>query len=401
MFEQAYQFVMEQLGKNDLLAGGAVLGAMAYLLNYLKTLPFYLLRWLRLAFVTSIDIPDRASSFNWVTDWLSGHSYTQKAKRITVEAKGADHEKATVSPAPGRHFVWWGWTPIIINRIRNESTGDNAARAYRESWSITLIGSRKKVQSFIEECRKYSRQDRDDYIRVRGSDRGHWEPATKRRKKTLDSVILPSGVSHKLMGDINEFINSKTWYNNMSIPWRRGYLLSGPPGCGKSSVITAIASEINFEIFVVNLSIIEEDDLAALLGDVRENAILLFEDIDCVFEKREGKEGISMSTILNCLDGLTSTEGRIVFMTTNHPEKLDPALVRPGRIDVHIELQNATEDQIKRLYRRFYPTSKNYSDFASKAVKYNVSMARLQNYFLKYRNSCREARSSIGELADA
>ena len=399
MFNQIVQFVTEQISKNDLIAGGAMLGALAYVLNYLKAVPFKIAYWFRLTFVTQMDIPDRADSFKWISDWLSEHAYSKKAKRITVETKA---NKATVTPAPGRHLVWWGWSPIILNRVRREGTGDNAHRAFRESWEITMFGNRNKVEDFIKDCRKASRKDADDFIRISEvADRGYWGTPIKRRKRSIDSVLLPTGVKDKLVKDVQEFIDAKQWYIDMNIPWRRGYLLTGPPGNGKSSLITALASEFNFKVLVLNLGQVGEEELCELMSDLREKCILLLEDIDCAFIERANRTPISMSALLNLLDGVNACEGRLVFMTTNHPEKLDPALTRPGRIDLKIDLPNATKSQIEGLYKRFFPDAKNSDDFAVRALQYQPSMAALQGYLLRHRHSVKSARSNIKELADA
>lgn len=413
MFQEAYQFVFEQLGKNDLIAGGAVLGALAFSIRWLQRVPFTLLRWSKLAFVTQIDIPDRSDTFKWVKAWLAAHKYCQKSKRITVEniqgksisAIQTETEKtetpAQITPAPGRHLVWWGWTPVIIDRIRREGSNDNAHRAIREGWTITLIGKRKKVNDFIAECRKAYVQDKDDWLTIHEAERGYWESGAKRRKRPIETVILPKGMSDTLMNDVRQFIDSEQWYKEMSVPWRRGYLLTGPPGNGKSSIITAVASETGFEIHILNLKITEEDDLVTAINGLPANSILLLEDIDCAFEKREGKSGISLSTLLNSIDGVNATEGRLLFMTTNHPDKLDPALIRAGRIDRKFELPNANKSQVKQMYERFYPDSENSEEFATDVDKFGVSMAQVQGHFLRFRHSCRDARSHIKEIEDA
>lgn len=412
MFHEAYQFVFEQIGKNDLIAGGAVLGALAFALRWCKGIPFTLLRWSKLAFVTQIDIPDRSDTFKWVKAWLAAHKYCKKSKRITIEntrgksgigmPPGLDEKDspAQITPAPGRHLVWWGWTPIIIDRIRREGSTDNAHRAIREGWTITLIGRRSKVKAFIAECRKASVQDKDDWISIHEAERGYWETGAKRRKRPIETVVLPDDMAEVLMDDIHQFIASEGWYKKMCVPWRRGYLLTGPPGNGKSSIITAVASETGFEIHILNLKVTEEDDLVTSINGLPPNSILLLEDIDCAFEKREGKVGISLSTLLNCIDGVNATEGRLLFMTTNHPEKLDPALIRPGRVDRRFELPNANKSQIKRLYKRFYPDSKNSEDFAAEVAGFGVSMAQVQGHFLRFRHSVRDARSNITEIKE-
>lgn len=422
MFEQVYQFIFEQIGKNDLVAGGAVLGALAFLLNYLKRVPFTLMYWSRLAFITEIDIPDKTDAFNWVTDWVSQNSYSKRAKRVTVEShtgkkmrKGAyppsaegnggevtSASKAKISPAPGTHWVWWKRRLIILRRVRNEGTGDNAHRMYRESWALSMLGRRKHVESFIEECRSISEKDKDSKIKVLENDRGYWQKSSSRRKRPLSSVILPSGMSTELITDINEFIQSEDWYHEMNIPWRRGYLLTGPPGNGKSSIITAVASEINFEVCIAGLRNLQEDDLICLMAEVSEGSIILLEDIDCIFDQRTSEEGVQvgLSTVLNLLDGVNAGEGRLVFMTTNSPEKLDPALVRPGRVDLTLHLPNATNCQAAKLYERFFPDCKNSEDFGARVGKMDVSMAKLQGYLLRHRRSTRDARTNIEELKD-
>ena len=112
-----------------------------------------------------------------------------------------------------------------------------------------------------------------------------------------------------------------------------GYLLHGPPGCGKSSYITALAGDLGFSICVLNLSErgLSDDRLNHLLSVAPQQSIILLEDIDAAFVSREdtpqqksayeGLNRVTFSGLLNCLDGVASTEARIVFMTTNYLER--------------------------------------------------------------------------------
>jgi len=100
---------------------------------------------------------------------------------------------------------------------------------------------------------------------------------------------------------------------------------------------------------------------------------------------------VSFSGLLNALDGVRSQEGRILFMTTNHREKLDPALLRPGRTDFHAKLDNASHNQMVNLFKRFNDialdddTNHQPEEFARSLPEGKLSVAKLQGHFMKYR----------------
>jgi chaperone BCS1 len=123
----------------------------------------------------------------------------------------------------------------------------------------------------------------------------------------------------------------------MGIPYKRSFLLYGPPGTGKSSLAQALAGHFKLSISYLNLSDnIDDFCLNLLLNLAPKKSIVLLEDIDCLFEVRKNSErvnSITFSGFLNAIDGVRSQEGRIIIMTTNHKEKLDPALLRAGRTD--------------------------------------------------------------------
>ncbi len=144
------------------------------------------------------------------------------------------------------------------------------------------------------------------------------------------------------------------------VPYRRGYLLYGPPGTGKTSFVQAISGALKLNLCYLNLSggNFDDDGLNRLLSEAPPRSIILLEDVDAMFVERTStvhEQRISFSGFLNALDGVRSQEGQILFMTTNHKEKLDDALLRPGRADVHVKLDLASEKQIKGMYARFFP----------------------------------------------
>ena len=153
----------------------------------------------------------------------------------------------------------------------------------------------------------------------------------------------------------------------MGIPWRRGYLFYCPPGTGKTSVAYALAGELRLKLCVLSLTNpkLTDNVMADLLQRTPPRSLILIEDIDAFFvarEKQDARVQISFSGLLNAIDGAGAQEGRIVVLTTNHREHLDAALIRPGRIDVEIELGNATAAQVQGLLLRFFPAAADRMD---------------------------------------
>ncbi len=405
-----WEYVQSQVLTNELLAGGALLAAAGIAFNYVRTWPLKIIAAARYLFVVDLDITDRSEAFEWVSDWADHTGYMQRTRRISVSSRsyGTDEQKAHFSPAPGWHLTWWRHRPVLISRHRKDAMSTAGAN-YREFWRITMIGQNKHAVRFIQDCYDNNRKQRTktESVLIHESGRYSEMDVTAIRKRPLSTIILPYSVKDGLMDDVNEFIKQKEWYRKMSVPWRRGYLLHGPPGNGKSSLIHAVASEINFPIYMTSMKDKEEFEIVDFFRSVPENSIILLEDIDCFFTDRDGEaklEGqtkLNLSTLLNILDGVSAREGRIVFMTTNHPSKLDPALTRPGRADRWFEIDNPGREQIAQMLRRFFPDSKDAEGFAHRAIEYKPSMAALQGYLLKYKHSLRDARKNVKELENA
>lgn len=192
------------------------------------------------------------------------------------------------------------------------------------------------------------------------------------------------------------------------MPYRRGYLLYGPPGTGKTSFTQAIAGALKLNICYLNLSgdTLCDDGLNRALNDAPANSIILLEDIDGIFAGREDvskgrrhRRRVTFSGLLNALDGVRSQEGRILFMTTNHREKLDPALLREGRCDMQIMLNNASSSQMENLFKKFYPNKDQEAlEFAESLPEFKISMAKLQGHFLKYRDQPQKTLENAQEL---
>ncbi|KAF9898167.1 hypothetical protein BX616_004395 [Lobosporangium transversale] len=190
----------------------------------------------------------------------------------------------------------------------------------------------------------------------------YWSNSSTRSPRAFHSVILAEGLKEELLEDISTFRNSAHWYHDRGVPYRRGYLLHGPPGTGKTSFIVALAGHLRMSVCIVNLGIsgLNDQQLDQLLNNAPRNSILLMEDVDAALVRRKagkaqsGSNNVTLSGILNALDGITAQEGSVVFMTTNHIRKLAPALIRPGRCDRKLVFDYADKHQIRGMFLKFF-----------------------------------------------
>jgi chaperone BCS1 len=219
---------------------------------------------------------------------------------------------------------------------------------------------------------------------------GSWDEQDSNNFRTIDSLILKEGQKEKLVDDLKRFFDEEQWCKDNGIPWSRGYLLYGPPGTGKTSFIKAISnySERDIHYLILN-NVSSDNELLKLLKDINyKKSVLVIEDIDCASnithtrinkdipeeetdtkdKKDDKKTGMTLSGLLNALDGIMSNHGRIMIVTSNNPKILDKALLRPGRIDIKECLSFTDHHQIREMYKLFF---KKYPENNYKEIKEN------------------------------
>lgn len=419
IYQQIVETLNEQLKTNQFLSGGAVLMVLGAVAAVCRHLPGRMWRWFVRRLFMEVEIPMRDDAFWWFNDWLADHHYSKRwARWLSVRTirkgrRDTDRPNIILSPAPGTHWLWWKGYFCVVNRDRKEnentpgtSSMGMAMSVQQEVFNISILTWRRNViMRLLEEARAKAYPPDDDRLTIYSPRYGEWDSEMRRRPRPANSVLLPDGLLESLIKDVERFISSEQWYVDRGIPYRRGFLLYGPPGNGKSSAVAAIASELKLDICIINLgtSSLGDDDLTALMSKIPQHAILLIEDIDCVFEQRKSTEDneskITFSGLLNALDGVVASEGRILFMTTNHIEKLDPALIRPGRCDRRVLIENAARSQAKRLFTRFFPDQQDLAErFGDLVEGGKFSMASLQGHLLKYADHPDWAISNFGEI---
>ncbi|MCI0684322.1 MAG: AAA family ATPase [Gemmataceae bacterium] len=415
------------LDHNPIVSGGFVLMILGGLLYYFKRLPWLIYDFIERFFIVKLEILDDDEAYQWMQLWLAERlhrtlSISVMTKRSQPEDPDDDsprprrhRNKPAIHfvPAVGTYFFRYQGRFVTLSRDRYEqsgsiiSTSGDPKSQLRNKESFTLrIFSRNKdlARQLVEECRRKAIPD-DDRIDILVANYGCWTLGTRVKPRALGSVILDGDQAGELLADMKAFLASADWYRDIGIPYRRGYLLHGPPGNGKTSIVKAMAGELNMSVYLLMLSDpdISDNRVNDLLAKVPEKSILLLEDIDCAFIRRKrasGKDGgLTFSGLLNAIDGVASAEGRIIVMTTNHIDRLDPALIRPGRADVRLSIGNATADQARRLFERFFPERREFArEFAELIEDGRHSMAALQDYLMMYRGDAEGAFNGASQV---
>ena len=232
----------------------------------------------------------------------------------------------------------------------------------------------------------------------------YWEDLYKRKKRYMKSISL-GGIELELLKYIRDFLSDETQekYELLGIPAKKNILFEGLPGTGKTSLIYSLASELDMDVAILHFDPkLTDTQFMKSTQRIPENTILVLEDIDTLFESRkkndENKNIITFSGILNNLDGLGYQEKLITIITTNHKEKLDSALTRPGRIDKIVHFDYSNKEQIEHMYLRFIPKQKEHFNVFYKKIKHlKITTAVLQQ-FLFTNIECDNIIECISEL---
>lgn len=384
---------------NQFLTGGLVLGVIASVAVWFRKVPGLLYMSFRAKFTVTIQITDATQLFDWVALWVGSNTYAvDKCRRLFADVEkvwNPETERSNlelrVTPAPGRHLLWFLRTPILLHRKQRDLNASMYGdKAYAESYTLIFLTSRRRIVDEFFASMKSRWDVARDEVEIFAFINGDWNRLTGVSKRAMDSVIIPNGDADSVLRDVENFLESEDTYVSLGVPYRRGYLLEGPPGNGKSSLVRALATEVRLPVYFLNLNALGVDDtsIVRLFNMLPVRCIVLMEDIDRVILSGDARStetsaiGLTLSGLLNVIDGVVAPEGRILFMTTNHAENLDPALIRPGRIDVRICIEAPGQVEIVRMCERFLGEGADTEDV----------IARVST-------SCREKREPISMAA--
>ena len=380
--------------------------------------------WVENYFMSSFVVRAEDETYNLLMLWTTKQAFAQKTRNFVVNTDlysrngqtwreedsddeddciGGDTPDGTgpgqkhtlhYTPSMGQHWFWYKRHLLRFERCEGKNNGAIRTGAEAEELRISCFGRDPHIlKELLREARSlYIQKDERKTIIYRattsvssyGAD-SYWTRCMSRPNRPFSTVILPEKTKDELIADAGDYLDTRTrrWYANRGIPYRRGYLLHGPPGTGKSSLSLALAGYFRMKIYILSLSstALTEENLADLFNDLPNNCVVLLEDIDTagLTSTRDpssysnsnndsnnssqnndsnisssGQGQVSLSGLLNVLDGVAAKEGRVLIMTTNHVEKLDKALIRPGRIDMMVPFELADAEMCEAIFKAIY-----------------------------------------------
>ncbi|PFH57922.1 hypothetical protein XA68_14411 [Ophiocordyceps unilateralis] len=379
---QAPSFLgLDALFDNPLFAGGVGLASLGAAAAFARKGVLAALGAARRRLLVNVEISKQDAAYAWILAWLSqprespgfiasrltrihNLSVTTTTSSRGPGAGGPTQAHFLLQPGYGRHIVKFGKAYVAINRERHSTANMNTGEPHEVVQMTTLWSHRHAFEAIFGEAHRLAAEANEGKTLVYSARGIEWTLlGDPRKKRPLGSVVLDEGVKERIVADVKDFLSRQQWYVERGIPYRRGYLLFGPPGGGKSSFIQALAGELDFAVAMINLSEMgmTDDKLAYLLTKLPRRSLLLLEDADAAFVNRRRRDSdgysgasVTFSGLLNALDGVAAGEERIAFLTTNHVDRLDAALIRPGRVDMMIRIGEATRSQAARMWNRFY-----------------------------------------------
>ena len=385
LFEDIWAWLVAEWQTNDFFTG-AVGGAVAVSLLYqCRAVPKYVGLWLRFTFTCSMTVHSADDSFVWIAEYLARTAYAKRARRLRLAMAGQrQHEDGdtrdwVIGLNTGLHMFLLMGRPCWVRYTIAENQ-PVMARELRETIEVRVLGRcRAPIERMAAEAERL-KNVADDGVPVYVWSAHWWQRVAKRPWRATESVIMNRAQRQALLEDVSRFRGAAKWYRERGIPWHRGYLLHGPPGTGKTSLVHALASEFRLPVSVLNIGSVDGDQgLQQAFWTARRDSILLIEDVDAAQSRRtddgaksnrpppppRGGDGapadggqrqqpLTLSCLLNAIDGFCATEGRILVMTTNHPEKIDPAMRRPGRVDMEIAFDALPVSLVQEAFSRFY-----------------------------------------------
>lgn len=386
------------LNLSQFLGPAALLAALGGGAYYLRSIPTYLYSKVRQRLVHTVRVYPYDDLFTYLEAYLSDH-HSKQYRDVEASLHEKDNKggfEVVYKQEESLFIIKYAGKRILVTKNKEKwDKAQSLKERMLRTYILSGIRAKKAIDLFLKEVLEYyDKRKNKDILEVSYNNQwGDWNSKNYIRAKSMENVVLCPSLKREIIEDLKSFEASEEWYIRTSIPYKRGYCLYGPPGTGKTTLALAIGKSLNRKVYSLNINSIDEDSrLVCAFSQLPTASVLLIEDIDKVFEGRNNvKESakVNFSTFINCLDGAMYKHGIITIITTNHFEKLDPALVREGRMDKCLCIPNALSREISTYLSLFYSTPLHIEK------EINMRMSKVQGICLQNKSNPQQAIKEI------
>lgn len=405
--------------KNQFVAGALSLWGLGVVSYLCKDIPKKFWGVIKKFFTTTVTITNQNEIFFSFLRWYEKNGYAKKGRYLKISNGKWGDGGLIKSVGYGKHYFWYKKRLIVLHMFKVDATATSYDKD--EINMVTLGRSYKIFDEIFEEVVK--NESKKDRFVIKKFSKSYWICSSEQRPRLMDTIFLDYKVKDNLMSHLDKFRLMEDWYLKNGIPYQTGILLYGPPGTGKTSIIKAMAYHLGYTMHILSASTLVNIEDA--MFKLPEKSLIIIEDIDtnsalkkrmaldnmkkeaekvksdkedAEVNKEEERRPIlffdfnNLSDVLNAIDGVQSNHGRILVLTTNDINKLDSALLRPGRIDLMVKIGYVNKYILQQFFEKFYPKYKFPLNFE---IKGGVSSAVVQNLILENLNNPEKVLDSL------
>ena len=388
--------VWDQLSKNEFFEGGFYLALISAVGFKLKSVPTYLYSRIRRHFVYEITIEQSSKLYTTISQWITdNHPKKLRNVEAILDTEITSNDEYNNSPEFYkkselklfyRHyndsiFLIRGGKVISIKKGREKLEN---AKDFKTAFMgrITMSGflAKKQIQSIITESLDYLPIKSDNYIQ-KYTYGYHWDEKIEYINKTVDKFFFDK--KQEIIDAVEKFESEKSIYIKNGWDYKMNMLFFGGGGLGKTSFVKALAHHTKRKLWYINIASMENSSLLNAFSQIEPNSIILFDDIDIGMAKRDSKmmdQGVSLSTLFSIFQGSLTKENIVLIATTNFIDKLDPVLIRDGRIDLKVEFKSANKNNIENYLHFIFDEKITLPDIDFKGI----TIPTIENYCKLY-----------------
>lgn len=322
-------------------------------------------------YINNSQIGSNFSNYISFLKWFENSKWSKYSRSLSINGcykyNGSSEDNGIeVGVGDGSHFFMYKGRFCWMRRYKVENTMSYSSIYYEIK--LTVLGRNRQLM--LDMIKEFAYKPHANRVGIYNYRADEWALLTDVDSRSLNSVIMAQDVKTSIVETIESFHKAESWYKERGIPYKKVFLFHGIPGSGKTSLIRALATHFNTNIYRLNLTTMSDKSLEEALALVPAKSFILIEDfdsskstvsrdnVDIITTKTNGEESkslLTLSGILNALDGIVALDDKIIFMTTNVLQSIDRALIRKGRVDNLIEFKALKDKEVREYIELMFP----------------------------------------------